>query len=92
VKPYRNSIGALSEIEEVAQWYEQRDIGLGGQFVLAVEAAMQQICEAPQAWPLWPGCPESLEAHRLVMKRFPYSIAYLAEPADVLWQSPSIGP
>ena len=68
----------------MAQWYEQRDVGLGVQFVLAVEAAMQQICEAPQAWPLWPGCPESLEAHRFVMKRFPYSIAYLEEPAEIV--------
>lgn len=84
MKPYRNTPNVLSEVDAAAHWYEGRAIELGIQFVLAVEAAIEQVRKAPRTWPLWPGAPLELEARRFTMKRFPFSIAYLDEPGEIV--------
>jgi toxin ParE1/3/4 len=84
VKPYRNELTVPYEIEAAARWYELRDRGLGFQFLNAIEAAMEKICDAPSAWALWPGAPVALEVRRFVLRRFPFAIAYLDEPTEVV--------
>jgi hypothetical protein len=44
VKRYRNHHEVPLEVEAVARWYDDRDAGLGVEFVLAVEAAVAKIC------------------------------------------------
>lgn len=84
MKPFRNHPAVPSEVEASAGWYEARELGLGVEFVLAVERAVAQICDAPQAWPRWPGVPGDLDVRRFTMRRFPFLIAYLDEPAEIV--------
>jgi hypothetical protein len=42
-----------TEIEEAAVWYEARRVGLGSEFVEAVDRALFDIAEAPGRSPIW---------------------------------------
>lgn len=65
------SIAARREAEAAARWYEERENGLGSEFVTEIERALRLITEAPNAWPLHPSHPR---ARRVPLSRFPYSI------------------
>ena len=84
MKGYRKHPAVPAEIEAAARWYEERDAGLGEELVSAVEDAIAVICEAPAAWPRWPDVPEDLDIRRYVLRRFPFAISYLDEPAEVV--------
>jgi hypothetical protein len=62
--------GALKEAQEAARRYEDDRRGLGVDFTLAVDRAIERIVEAPQRWPV------VLGAQRYVLPRFPFSIYY----------------
>jgi hypothetical protein len=83
VKTYRNHADVAPEVEAAAQWYEAREAGLGIDFVFAVEAAVAQICDAPLAWPMWPGIDPMLAIRRFTMRRFPFAIAYVDLPEEI---------
>jgi hypothetical protein len=61
-------------------WYDEREPGLGDEFLLEIDRSIALIDGNPVAWPSWPG--ES-RARRFVMRRFPYVIAYRARAAEV---------
>ena len=84
MKPYRNHPDVPAEVDAAASWYEEQEPGLGLEFVLAVESAIALICDAPHAWQLWPGTPSELGIRRFVMRRFPFAVSYLDEPAEVV--------
>lgn len=64
---------AAEELLEAAEWYEERRLGLGAEFVGAVEKAMASASGSPKAAAIWPGSPR----HRSrVMDRFPYVLVY----------------
>lgn len=70
---------ALAEYEHAVAYYEDRQPGLGGRFIAAVETALQGISEAPQRWPeLKPG------VRRRLTRIFPYAILYSVEPEYLL--------
>lgn len=66
---------AKQEISEAHDWYEDRRVGLGEEFLEAVEEALVEIERAPLTFPLVRG-----DVRRAVVKRFPYSILFLLEP------------
>jgi hypothetical protein len=72
------------EVESAALWYEDRQIGLGQDFLNELDRAFTLILESPDVWPLWPGVPESLGIRRFLLARFPYGIAYDFTEAGVI--------
>jgi plasmid stabilization system protein ParE len=69
-KPYSIHAEATLDLRLAARWYEQRQRGLGAQFVLAVDDAIATIVAAPQRWPVFAG------ARRYILRRFPFSVIY----------------
>lgn len=70
IQPYFRKAARL-EHDEAAVWYESQKIGLGSEFVLEIERALQTACEHPQRFPV------VLEnVQRVRVRRFPYSIFF----------------
>ena len=68
---YRFLTPALSELNEAADYYEEKVTGLRADFIDEVEAAIARILQFPQAWG------RISERHRhCQLRRFPYSIVY----------------
>jgi len=70
---YRSA--AEFELREAYHWYEEREPGLGTEFMRSIDASIQLIRRHPEIFPV---------AHRNIrqalVRRFPYSIFYF--PAD----------
>jgi plasmid stabilization system protein ParE len=64
---------AREEMRAAQAWYEERAIGLGGEFARAVDAAIARAARNPAGFPIVEG-----EMRRVVLRRFPYLIAYAA--------------
>lgn len=63
------------EVAEAFKWYEERRVGLGGQFLEAVERTMLRIEENPEQFPV-----VHQEIRRaLVQRPFPYQIFFRLE-------------
>lgn len=43
---------AEAELHDAAVWYEERSPGLGLRFIVAARKRVNELCEAPQRWPL----------------------------------------
>ena len=63
---------AKAELEETVAWYEQRRAGLGREFQLAVENAVQRIRERPEAGSRY----GTTRFRYLTVRRFPYVVFY----------------
>ena len=69
---------AEADIAEAKTWYAEKREGLGEEFVLCVEAALNQIRRAPAAGSeVFPG------VRRVVVRRFPYGIFYRADEDQI---------
>jgi mRNA-degrading endonuclease RelE of RelBE toxin-antitoxin system len=62
---------ASKELEDAAIWYEQRQRGLGDDFLNEFENTLSQIVSEPERWSLFRG-----ENRKLNFRRFPYGIVY----------------
>ena len=62
---------AEKELFESAAYYEQKDIGLGAKFLNEVEEIIDLISKYPESGTLL-----NRYAHRVLLKRFQYSIVY----------------
>ena len=65
---------AEADLSAAYRWYEDRDAGLGEEFLRAVEASLLGIQKNPQTF-------QKLhkEVRRALTRRFPYGIFYLVE-------------
>jgi plasmid stabilization system protein ParE len=52
-------------------WYEARRIGLGFEFALALEAAVESAARRPSAHPVVEG-----QCRRVLLRRFPYAVVF----------------
>ena len=59
------------ELIEAARYLEQQRGGFGGVFVDEVEAAIENIMQAPAIWRPWRG-----DVRRFLLTRFHYTIRY----------------
>lgn len=66
---------AGAEIAEAYGWYEEQRAGLGEEFLAEVRSTLAAVEEAPLRYPVIRG-----EVRRALLRRFPYSILYLADP------------
>ena len=76
-RPFRFHPAAEEELEEAAEWYEERNAGLGGDFIAAVRSRIEMMLEAPYRWPMRNG------TRRVLLGRFPYAIVYREVDDDV---------
>ncbi|NJR62126.1 MAG: type II toxin-antitoxin system RelE/ParE family toxin [Cyanobacteria bacterium CRU_2_1] len=66
------------DIQEAFEWYEAQTIGLGSEFVRAVDACLSNIGRNPLAYP----CIHK-QARRALLRRFPYGILYVFEQETI---------
>jgi len=71
--------GAEAELREAYSWYEDREPGLGSEFIRSLDACLQMIRRHPQMFPAVHG-----DIRKAVVRRFPYSIFYLAENESIV--------
>ena len=64
---------AAEELEGAAQWYEQRQTGLGDDFLNEFERTLRRIVAEPERWRIIRG-----DNRKLNFERFPYAIVYSA--------------
>ncbi len=62
---------AEADIAQAALWYEQRAVGLGAEFLRAVDVALAEIARMPERFPVvHPVC------RRALLRRFPYGVYF----------------
>ena len=70
---------ARLEFDEAVAWYESERQGLGLEFKSAVDALLATIAQQPALFRLVRG-----PIRRAVLKPFPYTIHFLAEPGRIV--------
>lgn len=70
---------AEAEMEEAFRWYEQRNKGLGDDFLLCVEESLIKIQRTPEAYPV-----VHRKIRRALIRRFPYGIFYLLNEEKII--------
>ena len=75
---------AEEELFEAQKWYETQRSGLGEEFRQAIDQAMERLLKSPLAASTITNLPPSLDARRVMVKRFPYSIVFINDDED-LW-------
>ena len=69
---------AEADMAEAKAWYEGRRTGLGEDFVLCVEAALEHVRRAPgAARQVQPG------VRCVALQRFPYGVFYRVDPEQI---------
>ena len=75
---------AEDELIEAQKWYDRQRQGLGREFREAIDEAIQRLVKAPLAASPILNIPAYINARRVIVKRFPYSIIFI-EHEDDLW-------
>lgn len=75
---------AETEAQEAARWYEERQAGLGQQFLDALTHALEIIERQPQAFSRVSTNDANREVRRCVLQRFPYLIFYEVRAEEAL--------
>ena len=66
---------AAQEAGEAAGWYEEQLPGLGIEFLLELDAALDRVVNHLDIYP-----PIYRDARRVLLRRFPYAAYFVAEP------------
>lgn len=66
--------GAAADAEEAATWYEAHRPGLGLEFILQLDAAIERAADFPEGYAL-----QYREVRRVLMRRFPYAVYFVFE-------------
>ena len=66
---------AEADIAEAALWYESRSIGLGADFLRAVEVCLSEIQRSPERYPQ-----VYRHARKALLRRFPYAVFFVSTP------------
>lgn len=74
---YRFLSPALIELGEAAQYYEDRAVGLGADFIAEMEAAIDRILRFPEAWGRI-----SDRYRQCAFRRFPYAVIYTLQGGE----------
>ena len=63
---------AEAEADEAAAWYEAEQPGLGIEFLLELDAAIERAADNPLAY-----APVFFEARRVLTRRFPFAVYFV---------------
>lgn len=74
-EPFRIHPAARRELREAARYYAAERPGLEIEFLAEFERVLADLRAHPEA-----GSPDEAGTRRLITRRFPYSVVYLAEP------------
>jgi plasmid stabilization system protein ParE len=74
LKPVNIQPRAEAEADEAAAWYEAEQPGLGIEFLLELDAAIERAAEAPLAY-----APVFMDARRVLTRRFPFAVYFIYE-------------
>ncbi|MBU4270394.1 MAG: type II toxin-antitoxin system RelE/ParE family toxin [Planctomycetes bacterium] len=77
--PYRIRPEAEADLNEIYWWYERRREGLGADFLLCFEEALEKTRRHHDLYPL-----VHKTARRAWMRRFPYGLFYTVEEETVI--------
>ena len=77
--PVRISAEADAELVAAARWYENQRLGLGSEFLDAVDDAVSRVAETPLLGAAVSGVTDESIRRRAVL-RFPYHVVYIALP------------
>jgi plasmid stabilization system protein ParE len=66
------------DIEDAFNWYELQRLGLGSEFVRAVDVALSSIGNNPSAYPT-----VYRQARRVLLRRFPYALLYVFDSNSI---------
>jgi plasmid stabilization system protein ParE len=72
-------VPAQAELDEAIAWYAEQAPGLGDAFFIETLKAIQLVEQHPQAWH-----PLATNIRRCRLRRFPYSVVYTQDGADIL--------
>ena len=70
---------AEAELKDAFLWYEQQIAGLGSQFLLSVDTAINSIRRNPRQYPV-----VYKNIHRALTRRFPYQIFFTVKDTHVV--------
>ena len=70
---------AEEEVRDAHDGYEQRRGGLGDEFILCIDAALEPISRSPEAHPR-----VHEQTRRVLVRRFPYAVFNVIEPDAVV--------
>ncbi len=62
---------AEGEFRDAVIWYEHQRVGLGAEFILCIDEAMERIRRNPEAYPK-----VYKSSRRIVVRRFPFALFY----------------
>ena len=74
MKPVNVQPRAEAEADEAAAWYEAEQPGLGIEFLLELDAAIERAAEAPLVY-----VQVFMDARRVLMRRFPFAVYFVYE-------------
>jgi len=74
---------AQAEFSADVDWYDDREVGVGGRFAEAVRAAIDAAVDDPAAWAVWPGWEREPVVRSKGLTGFPYRVVYFVQD-DVL--------
>ena len=75
---------AETEYRSAAQWYEERQPGLGHEFLGEIQLAFQEIASDPSRYPLLETLPSSSPPlRRYLLRRFAYYVVFLSGPDEL---------
>ena len=69
---------ARDELTEARDWYESQRVGLGGELIAAIDAAINRIGAHPELYP-----EVQPDLRRAVLSNLPYSVFYRVQPQVV---------
>ena len=70
------------ELLDAAQYYELQATGLGSEFLDKIDAAIEDIREHPERWPI-----VKTDIRRRLVHRFPYALLYRVDPDEIIIQA-----
>ena len=70
---------ANAQLVVAKNWYEQQRHGLGDEFARSLESAVNRVARNPFAAPA-----VYQDVRRVLLKRFPYSVFYIADDDNLL--------
>ena len=70
---------ARADVIDAYRWYEGKRAGLGEEFLLVLDAALEQIRRGPESHRV-----VHRNVRRALTRRFPYGVFYIAEPERIV--------
>ena len=72
---------AEEDLDAAFWWYEERDPGLGDEFLRCVEESLSRVAANPLMFPL-----RFDNSRRVLIRRFPYAIYFEHDPETIVVQ------